>query len=180
MKLAYAKPDGGVAIVHAAAREVLALVVGTLDENGAWTLSEADYLAHVLQRNGLSEEGVVRLPDDWTPPTAPRASWVLANGRVSFDPQKAAAAYQQVFAAAIDRHIDKTAKARDYDSGESLAGYVNSTIPAWAAEAQAFVTWRDAVWVYAYQELASVTQGQRTQPAVAEFIAKLPQITWPS
>lgn len=84
------------------------------------------------------------------------------------------------FRRAIQSHIDATAQARSYDSGTSLAGYVSSTNAAWAAEAQAFVAWRDAVWVYAYAELDKVTGGQREVPTVEGFIAELPAMVWPN
>lgn len=80
---------------------------------------------------------------------------------------------------AIQAHIDATARQRDYDSGVSCASYVNSTNPQWAAEAQAFVAWRDSVWSYAFQELAKVENGEREQPTIDEFLSELPQIEWP-
>lgn len=81
---------------------------------------------------------------------------------------------------AIQAHVDATARDRQYDSGVSCASYVNSTNPTWAAEASAFVQWRDAVWAYAFTELDKVQQGQRPQPTVAEIIGELPAIAWPS
>ncbi len=75
--------------------------------------------------------------------------------------------------------VDGTAQARGYDSGVTCASYLGSTIPSWAAEAVAFVAWRDAVWAHAYAELDKVTTGQRPQPTVAELIAELPVMTWP-
>ncbi|MCP4560058.1 MAG: hypothetical protein GY873_07930 [Bosea sp.] len=57
---------------------------------------------------------------------------------------------------AIQALIDSQAPGRSYDSGLTCASYVGSTNPVWTAEAQAFVAWRDAVWVYAYAELAKV------------------------
>jgi hypothetical protein len=86
---------------------------------------------------------------------------------------------QQVYSAAVQAHIDATARGRGYDSGVSLASYVASTITSWAAEAAAFVAWRDAVWAYAYMELAKVRNAERSQPTVAELVAELPTITWP-
>jgi len=80
---------------------------------------------------------------------------------------------------AIQTHIDATARQRDYDGGVSCASYVNSTNPQWAAEAQAFVAWRDSVWSYAFQELAKVENGEREQPTIDEFLSELPQIEWP-
>src|SRR5690349_16849961 len=50
------------------------------------------------------------------------------------------------FRRSIQAHIDATARQRSYDSGITCASYVNSTNPAWAAEASAFTAWRDDVW----------------------------------
>lgn len=80
---------------------------------------------------------------------------------------------------AIQRHIDQTARERKYSDGTSCAGYVSSTVPGWAAEAHAFVAWRDAVWAYAFAELENVQNGLREPPSVVELISELPKIQWP-
>lgn len=77
------------------------------------------------------------------------------------------------YRAAIRAHVDATAQARLYDNAVSCASYLNSTNPVWAAEAQAFVAWRDAVWAYVFAELAKVENGQRPQPAIEEFVGEL-------
>lgn len=84
------------------------------------------------------------------------------------------------YAAAIQAHVDGAARARGYHDGFALAGYATSTIPAWAAEAAAFISWRDAVWVYAYTELAKVQNAERAQPSISELVGELPEITWPT
>jgi len=86
---------------------------------------------------------------------------------------------KQRFSAAIQDMLDTAAQSRRYDSGTTIATYVNSTNPQWAAEAQAFVAWRDAVWAYAYSELERVMRGERDLPTVPDFLAELPVITWP-
>ena len=83
------------------------------------------------------------------------------------------------YTVAIQAVIDRTAQAREYTDGVSLASYVSSTDPQWAAEAAAFVAWRDAVWRYAYGELAKIQTGQRAQPSVAHIVAELPAIALP-
>lgn len=80
---------------------------------------------------------------------------------------------------AIQTLVDVTAQSRQYADGVALAGYKDSTIPQWAAEAAAFIQWRDQVWSYAYQQLAAFQAGQRAVPSVAEFLTELPTITWP-
>lgn len=92
---------------------------------------------------------------------------------------QAAAATVDGFRLAIQSHVDQTAQARRYDNGNSLASYVASTNEAWAAEAQAFVAWRDAVWVHAYAELDKVTSGERSVPGLDQFMDELPAMVWP-
>ncbi|MFK3848113.1 hypothetical protein ACI2J5_01265 [Agrobacterium pusense] len=80
---------------------------------------------------------------------------------------------------AIQNLVDGTAREKQFRDGVTLASYTASTKPNWAAEAQAFVAWRDNVWFYAYGELAKVQAGQRQQPTVEEFLAEIAPIAWP-
>lgn len=75
--------------------------------------------------------------------------------------------------------VDSTARERQFRDGVTLASYTASTKPKWAAEAQAFVAWRDNVWLYAYGELAKVQAGERTQPTVEQFLGEIAPIAWP-
>lgn len=81
---------------------------------------------------------------------------------------------------AIQALVDATATERKFRDGVTMASYVNSTNLQWAAEAIAFVAWRDGVWAYAYSELDKVMNGQRTQPTIEEFLAEIDPIDWPS
>lgn len=81
---------------------------------------------------------------------------------------------------AIQNLVDSTARERQFRDGVTLASYIGSTKPKWAAEAQAFVAWRDNVWFYAYGELAKVQAGQRQQPTVEQFLAEIAPIAWPN
>lgn len=94
-------------------------------------------------------------------------------------PEPEPAVLIEMFRAAIQAHVDATAIAKRYDSGTSLASYVASTNPQWAAEAAAFVAWRDAVWTYAYAELDKVLAAERTMPTVEDFLDELPAVEWP-
>lgn len=85
----------------------------------------------------------------------------------------------EVFRREIQSLIDAKAQEKQYDSGATLASYVNSTIPQWSAEATAFVAWRDTVWTYALAELDKVQNGTREQPDVGAFLAELPEFEWP-
>ena len=103
--------------------------------------------------------------------------WVQAGGQIAA--YQAPAPTQQAYSLAIQATIDQAAQSRGYADGQGLATYTNSTIPAWSAEALAFVAWRDQVWAYAYQQLAAVQAQQRAQPTVAALVAELPSVTWP-
>ncbi|NTE44138.1 hypothetical protein [Agrobacterium pusense] len=80
---------------------------------------------------------------------------------------------------AIQNLVDETAREKQFRDGVTLASYIGSTKPKWAAEAQAFVAWRDDVWSYAYGELAKVQAGQRQQPTVEQFLTEITPIAWP-
>jgi len=94
--------------------------------------------------------------------------------------QEQVAAVVAQYRAAIQAMIDRTANERQYDDGNSLASYVNSTVAGWANEAQSFVAWRDQVWAYALGELDKVQTGQREQPRVEDFLAELRAFEWPT
>ncbi|UXS24180.1 hypothetical protein [Agrobacterium tumefaciens] len=80
---------------------------------------------------------------------------------------------------AIQNLVDNTARERQFRDGVTLASYIGSTKSKWAAEANAFVAWRDNVWTYAYGELAKVQAGQRQQPTVEQFLGEIARIAWP-
>jgi len=84
------------------------------------------------------------------------------------------------FQTAIQAHIDEAAREKQYENGFACATYINSNVPQWAAEASAFVAWRDAVWAYAYAELDKVMNSERAAPTVEAFLDELPAIVWPS
>lgn len=77
---------------------------------------------------------------------------------------------------AVQAHIDATARARLYDSGVTLASYGASTNPLWAAEAQTFIAWRDAVWAQLHALWADPPEAL---PRPEALIADLPAIAWP-
>ncbi|HHX3461807.1 TPA: hypothetical protein ACU9OW_000033 [Legionella pneumophila] len=84
----------------------------------------------------------------------------------------------QEFNSAIQVYLDSIAKSRMYESSLHCASYANSTNPTWQQEAQTFVAWRDAVWLYAYSELALIQAGDKPIPTIEEFIQGLPELNW--
>lgn len=108
----------------------------------------------------INNDGTVTLDNGWTPEPAPLP-------RV------------EDYQVAIQTMVDDAARSKLFNDGVTLASYVNSTVEPWAAQATAFVAWRDNVWQYAYSELAKVQGGYRDQPTVEAFLAELPEIVWP-
>ena len=88
---------------------------------------------------------------------------------------EALAMHKATCVAAIDAHVEARARALHYNSAAALAGYLGSTVEAWAAEAAAFVAWRDAVWVTAIAMLDAADPLQ--PPSVDDVLAVLPE--WP-
>ncbi len=123
--------------------------------------------------DGIEWTGI-RLDGDGQIPSAVR-SWIdVGNTPTPYVPTQAD------YAMAVQSHIDAAAKSRGYADGVVSASYAQSNVPAWAADASALIAWRDAVWVYVYSQMQAVLSGQRAQPTVADLIAELPPITWPS
>jgi hypothetical protein len=86
----------------------------------------------------------------------------------------------ETYRKAVQAHIDATAQSKGYETGFALAGYVNSTVPQWKAEAEVFVAWRDQVWLFVFGLLAEVQAGTAPLPESSDaLIAQLPTITWP-
>lgn len=110
-----------------------------------------------LEEEGLIVENIYGLPYGYDPPPPP----TIAD-------------YEN----AIQEVVDGSARERNFRDGVTLASYIGSTIPRWAAEAATFVAWRDAVWQYTYQQLEQFQLGTREQPSVADFLTELPVIDW--
>lgn len=90
------------------------------------------------------------------------------------------ASIMDTYRRAIDAHVEAQAAAWNYNSAGTLATYIASTNPQWAAEAAAFVAWRDQVWVEALTLFASVQGGAPLPESPAAFIATLPALIHPS
>lgn len=138
---------------------------GAIIENGV--------VVNVIIADVPEDFGAVECPDDVSP------GWSYADGAFIAPavevPQPALSDYEN----AIQGMVDATARERLFRDGVTLASYTASTNPQWAAEAAAFVAWRDGVWTYAYAELAKVQGGLRSQPAVEDFLTEIDPITWP-
>ena len=92
---------------------------------------------------------------------------------------EALAALKQSLTSAVQKHMDNTAKERNFDDILSLCTYATSAKPKFKAEGQAGVEWRDDVWLYCYAELEKVLAGERGTPTTQDLIDELPVFRWP-
>jgi hypothetical protein len=106
-------------------------------------------------------------------------AWLADGNEIAEPPGPSAEALQRQLTAAVQKHLDAMARTRNYDGILSLCSYATSTDPVFAAEGQAGVNWRDAVWRSGYQILAAVQAGERQPPTAAELLAELPAMVWP-
>ena len=80
----------------------------------------------------------------------------------------------------IQKHIDEVAQAKDFGDGFACASYASSTNELWAAQALAFIAWRDSVWVFSYTEFEKMENEERPVPSIEEFLTELPAMVWPN
>lgn len=94
---------------------------------------------------------------------------------------EAAQAQQAIddFTKSLEDTINLKASEKSYNSGASCASYANSTNPQWAAEAAAFIAWRDNCYEYSYDYLEKAQNAQIANPTIEDFISGLPAMEWP-
>lgn len=80
---------------------------------------------------------------------------------------------------ALDAELDAIAQSWGYKNSNRLAGYVNSTVAKWQAEAQAFIAGRDAWWTKAASIQAAWTPGSPV-PTYDAVRAQMPAIVRPT
>lgn len=105
---------------------------------------------------------------------------VAFPGRAAALAAEALASTRKVLTDAMQSYLDQTAQTRGYDGILSLCSYATSSNPSFGPEGQAGVALRDAVWAYGYAVIDDITAGKRAAPTVAELVAALPAIIWPS
>lgn len=115
-----------------------------------------------------------------------RAAWVQYRANAARDgvelipPAPAPLPTESQYVDAIQSMLDAKVAERRYLGIISACSYAASTNATFKAEAEACLAWRDAVWLKAYQVLDQVTAGAIPQPTVAELLAMLPTMTWPT
>lgn len=83
---------------------------------------------------------------------------------------EALAAQRAQITTEIDILVEAQAREIGYTSAVACAGYRDSTVPEWSAEARAFIAWRDAVWQAAFVLFSQ----SKDVPSIEALTAKLP------
>lgn len=83
-------------------------------------------------------------------------------------------------AAAVQEHLDSSARSRGYDDIKSAVTYAEEpAVGQFQAEGRALRAWRSRVWEHCYSVSALVEAGNRSMPTGAELIAELPVLNLP-
>ena len=82
--------------------------------------------------------------------------------------------------ALVQERLDAFAASRGYDGILSACTYATSTVPKFQSEGLVSVNARDATWAACYAVLAAIQAGERLMPTMAEFVAELPTLEWPT
>lgn len=123
--------------------------------------TDASSAVAITMQDGAEWHTDAALPPD-TEIRRALADWLAAGGKIApFAPPLPDPI------AIINAHVEAVARSMGYSSAASCAGYLNSTVPQWAAEAAAFVVWRDAVWVTVF------ARKDEPPPATADAVLAL-------
>jgi len=141
----------------------------------------ASYFNQGLFRLRGTDEGIEIF--DWNVPDVPQPTYdeVMALDTPELEHQYAANQFFQQFSPFMQQFIDYVAIARGYGSSLYCLSYLNSSIPQWVNDAQAFNAWRDSAWVYIGQQQVLILNGTRPIPTnLSDLTNELPAIVWPS
>ena len=83
------------------------------------------------------------------------------------------------YTSVLDDILNKKAHEKQYSSGVSCASYAGSTNPIWASESAAFISWRDACYIYAFDYLNKANPGEIDNPSLEGFVSGIPEMSWP-
>lgn len=84
------------------------------------------------------------------------------------------------FEEAVQNFLDESVQKKGYDNVYTCLSYKDDPDPIFSAEAAAVLVWRSQVWRTAQSILNQWMTGQIQQPTVAEVLAQLPELVWPS
>jgi len=81
------------------------------------------------------------------------------------------------FTAAIQQHLDTTARRLGYDDIRSAVTYAEEpAVAKFQSEGRALRAWRSLVWAAGYELMDEVLRGERSEPSIDELLALLPAL----
>lgn len=128
-------------------------------------------------------------PNDWTAPEGVvvvfgdvRIGDTYADGQFSRPaPALDAAQRKAAIVAAVQAHLDATARLLGYDSIYTAATYADEpAVPQFQAEGQALRAWRSQVWAACHAILAAVLANERAEPTPDDVVLELPAFIAPA
>ena len=145
-----------------------------------------------VDSTGARFTGIQLAPDasdpSFTAYDVPNTSWFVldANNVIGtrdpatvVPPQPTTAQIIVSLEADVSKYIDSIAQKKGYDSGVSCASYAASTNATFAADAKAFIAWRDSVWTTCQTiENTDLAATPPIVPTSAQVIAALPVAPW--
>lgn len=106
------------------------------------------------------------------------ADWLAAgNSPLPVDPPTVNQIVQR-FLPQLQSWLDGIAQQNGYDSALSCISYVGSSVSQWDTDARAMLAYRDALWVWAYQQqiaLNAMTETQLEGLTAESIIAQAPK-----
>lgn len=106
--------------------------------------------------------------------------WVLNNDVLEappeppLDPEDMLKLYSMV----VKDVLLAKATEKNYESEDSIVGYISSANQQWQNEAQQFIAWRDSVWEYAINIQQEVEAQNIPAPTLDDFKNGLPALNW--
>lgn len=123
----------------------------------------------------------IPIPDRWHTWDDATGGWIITPANVEARAQAKRDEIKMSVEGRVLAYINDVAATRKYDGIVSLCSYAASTIDKFAAEGQAGIAFRDAVWAKCYEMEGLVDNGTITEiPTDAELMALLPKMTWPT
>jgi hypothetical protein len=158
--------------------DIFAADAETRIASGIWPMESDDLpTGNVVVTGSTYERRENVIVRHWV--TRPMTASELATSQQQAAAQAAAITETDIIFA-VQHMLDAKARERNYDGILSACSYATSTVSKFKNEALACVAWRDAVWAQCYASLAAVQAGHMAPPSKDEFVASLPQLTWPS
>lgn len=113
-------------------------------------------------------------------PEGCEVGWQLVGGVLQAPPIEPLNPEKQIelYTDALKGLFNAKAKEKNYDDEISIVSYAQSSNEEWQLEAQQYIAWRDACWLYAIAIKTQIENDEISAPSVDDFINEAPQLVW--